>query len=181
MNVEPRQFGRVNFEAFSFLGERLPNVSIDLVEVGGPQSLKRNINGTTATKVPFGLYEARVWSPGFKSARREFRLNDSEISIRVQLALSMECSVLHELGGVVGPLPSSRQLWVKVVPLQGVGSSEVPVNRSGYFRFSGLDDGQYLLLVVDEKEVVHTTTMTVPSAMSNMKIVLAKRAIPRSE
>ena len=173
VKVEPQEFGLLKFEAFSVLGERLSNISVDLVEVGSKQSFRSHVNGSTVGMIPFGLYEARVWAPGFRTARREVRVNDRDVLVRVQLAVSIECDALHELAGVVRPSPADLNFWVKLVPLRGVGGSEVPVSRDGSFRLTGLDAGQYLLLVVDGKEVVHTATTTVPSA-TRIDVVLTR-------
>jgi hypothetical protein len=162
VQVGPLQFGRVNVSAFSVLGERLPNLSIDLIEAGTGKSFKAQFRGAVAENIPYGTYRLRVWSPGFRSFERELRLYQPEVSLRTQLSVSVECQGLAEIAGVVQPAPKHRELWVKLVPLRGIGGVEVHVSRDGWFLASGLDDGEYLLLVVDGNAIVHTESVDVP-------------------
>jgi hypothetical protein len=173
IQVGPPQFGRIEVSAFSMLGERLPTLGIDLIEVGTHKSLKSRLNGVVATKIPYGTYLVRVSAPGFRSSAREFRLDQPEILVRIQLSVSVECGGLAEVRGSVHPAPADRELWVKLVPLRGVGGAEARVSRDGTFLAGGLDDGQYLLLVVDGKAIVHTASLAVPQR-SPLDVDLAK-------
>jgi len=174
VQVGPPQFGRVEVSAFSLLGERLPNLGIDLIEVGTQKSLKSHVHGAVATKVPYGTYVLRVSASGFRSVQRELRLNQPEILVRIQLPVSIECGGFAEIGGAIYPAPEDRELWLKLVPLRGVGGAEVRVSRDGSFLASGLDDGQYLLLVVDGKAIIHTESLGVPRS-SRLNVDLEKQ------
>ncbi len=77
------------------------------------------------------------------------------------------------MGGAVEPAPKDRELWVKLVPLRGVGGAEVRVNREGSFLATGLDDGNYLLLVLDGKTVVHMESVDAPRS-KRLTVDLAK-------
>jgi len=114
-----------------------------------------------AKKIPYGTYTLRVSAPGFRGVQRDFRLDQTEVSVRTQLSVSVECGGFAKIGGSVEPAPKDRELWIKLVPLRGVGGSEVRVSRDGSFLTSGLDDGQYLLLVLDGKTVLHSESFDV--------------------
>lgn len=118
-------------------------------------------------------YTLRIGAPGFRSAERELRLDQPEVSVRTQLSVAVECGGLAEMGGAVEPAPKDRELWVKLVPLRGVGGAEVRVNREGSFLATGLDDGNYLLLVLDGKTVVHMESVDAPRS-KRLTVDLAK-------
>jgi len=162
VQVGPPKFGRVEVSAFSLRGERLPTLDIDLIEVGTHKSLESRFNGAAATKIPYGRYVVKVSAPGFRRSEHEIVLDQPELLVRTQLAVAIECGDLTEVHGSVHPAPTDRELWVKLVPLRGVGGAEAHIGRDGSFLAGGLDDGQYLLLVVDGKAVVHTASFEVP-------------------
>jgi hypothetical protein len=164
VQVGPQKFGRVEVLAFSILGDRLPTLGIDLIELGTQKKYQVPVPEGVAKKIPYGTYTLRVSAPGFRSVSRELRLDQPEALVRIQLSVSVECGGFAEIGGHVQPVPRDRELWVKLVPLRGIGGAEVRVSRDGSFLASGLDDGQYLLLVVDGRAVVHTESLDVPSS-----------------
>ena len=173
IQVGPRQFGRVDVSAYSMLGERLSPLDIDLIEVGTHKSMKSKLKGAVATKLPYGTYVLRVSAPGFRRAEREFRLDQPESSVRIQLSVAVECGGVAQVRGGIHPASADRELWVKLVPLRGVGGSEARVGRDGSFLVGGLEDGQYLFLVVDGTAIVHTAMFAVPRS-SPLDVDLAK-------
>jgi hypothetical protein len=173
VQVGPPQFGRVEVSAFSILGERLPTLDIDLIEVGTHKSLKSRLNGAVGTKIPYGTYLVRVSAPGFRRSEHEIRLDQPEILVRIQLSVAIECGGFAEVRGKVHPAPQDRELWVKLVPLRGVGGAEVRISQDGSFLAGGLDGGQYLLLVVDGEVIVHTASLVIPRS-SPLDVDLAK-------
>lgn len=89
------------------------------------------------------------------------RLDQPDLSVRAQLSVSMECGGFAEVSGSVQPAPGDRELWVKLVPKRGAGGSETHVSRTGAFYFSGLDDGDYFLLVVAGQDIVQTRSFQI--------------------
>jgi len=164
ITVGPPQFGRVEVSAFSILGERLSILDVDLIEVGTHKSLKSRLNGAVAAKIPYGAYLVRVSAPGFRGSEREIHLDQHEILVRMQLSVSIECGGFEEIRGTLRHASANRELWVKLVPLQGVGGAEARVGQDGSFLAGGLDGGQYLLLVLDGKAIVHTANLVVPGS-----------------
>ena len=164
VQIGPPQSGRVEVSAFSILGERLSGLDIDLIEVGTQKSLKSRFNGAVAAKVPYGTYLVRVRAPGFRSSEREIHLDQPDALVRMQLSVAIECGGFAEIRGTLQHAPKDREVWVKIVPLQGVGGAEARVGQDGSFFAGGLDGGQYLLLVVDGKTIVSTTSLMVPAS-----------------
>src|SRR5215469_4258918 len=99
VQVGPPKFGRVEISAFSGLGERLPTLYVDLFEIGTHKSLKSQLNGVVAAKIPYGTYLISVSAPGFLRAERQFRLDQPEILVRVQLSFAAECAGFAEVRG----------------------------------------------------------------------------------
>src|SRR5579871_4687181 len=89
VKVGPAQFGRIEVSAFSILGDRLPTLDIDLIEAGTQKSLKSLLNGAVATKIPYGTYLVRVSAPGFRRSEREIHLDQPDLSVRIQLSVSI--------------------------------------------------------------------------------------------
>ncbi|MBI2681034.1 MAG: hypothetical protein HYX25_08525 [Candidatus Solibacter usitatus] len=134
-------------------------MAIDLIEVGSGKSLNSKFHGAKTSGIPYGFYKVRISAPGFRSNERELILDQPNFTLRAQLSVSMECAGFAQIDGSIQPAPSARELWVKVVPAIGSGGSEAPVSRNGKFLIAGLDGGDYLLLVLDGKSIIHTGTL----------------------
>jgi len=153
----PTPNGRVEVVAVDILGEPLRNLTVDLIQVGSGKSFTSEFRDGVANRIPYGQYTARISAPGFRSVERVLRLAQPEVSLRTQLSVSVECgSAYAGVYGSIQPAPGDRELWVKVVPVLGSGGGEVRVSRTGAFQLAGLDDGDYLLLVLDGKTIIHT-------------------------
>lgn len=159
VQVGPPKLGRIEVSAFSIVGERLSDPDIDLIEVGTQKSLKSQFDGAVAANIPYGTYLVRVSLVGFRTSEREIHLDQPELLVRIQLSVGVACVGFPEIRGSLHHAPADHELWVKLVPLQGVGGAEARVSEDGSFLLKGLDDGQYLLLVVDGKAVIHTSSL----------------------
>ena len=126
----PTQYGRIEFSAFSLIGERLPLIAIDLIEAGIRKSLKSKVHGAVAKRIPYGTYRMRISAPGFRPIEREVRLDQPEVSIRAQLPVSVECGTLAEISGLIQPAPGDRELWIKAVPVRGSVDAEARFART---------------------------------------------------
>jgi hypothetical protein len=162
IQVGPRGYGRVEFSAFSSIGESIPNASFDLLEAGTQKSLRAQLHGGVAENLPYGTYLLRIQAQGFRSAQRQFLLDQPVVSVRVPLSVSVECGGFAEIGGTISAVEREHDLWVKVVPFFGTNGGETRVGvigKSGVFLIAGLDDGMYYLLVIDGKAIIHTETV----------------------
>ncbi|MBL8216580.1 MAG: hypothetical protein JNK87_38025 [Bryobacterales bacterium] len=107
-------------------------------------------------EVLYGEHELRVSVPGFVLLRREVRIYQPEVQVRVELQVGYECGPSRvEIGGLIHGQPAGRELWVKATPLRGAGGAEVRVTRAGFFLIAGLDPSIYLLTVLDGEDVLH--------------------------
>lgn len=149
---------------FSSLGERIPNPTIDLIEAGTQKNLRAEFRGSIATRIPYGSYTLRASAPGFQSTQLQLRLDQPEVIIRTQLSVGIECGGFAEIAGSIHPAPIDRELWVKLVPVLGSGGAEARASRHGFFLVSGLDAGDYFLLVLNGKTIVHTETCQIPGS-----------------
>ena len=117
----------------------------------------------------------RVSAPGFRSVERELHLDQPEFSLRIQLSVSVECGGFARVDGLIRPAPGPRELWVKLVPVLGSGGSEVRVGQNGTFLIGGLDDGDYLLLVLDGMSIIHTGTVQAAGESKRVNVDLGQR------
>ena len=98
VTVVPQQYGRVEVLAFTAIGDRITNLTIDLIQVVSRKSFTSEFRDGVANRIPFGWYTARISSPGFHSIERELHLDQPEFSRRTQLNVALECG--NTSGGV---------------------------------------------------------------------------------
>ena len=118
-------------------------------------SIRDNSNpGSMAPMVkdlPYGTWRIRIAAPGFNGVERVVHLDQPEVSVRTQLQVAEECGHPEpQISGTVTPPPSGRDLWVKVVPLRGIGDEEARVDPDGEFHVAARMNGDYFLLLADE-------------------------------
>lgn len=76
--------------------------------------------------------------------------------VRTHLEVSVECGTPRtEVSGSIKGRHISGDLWVKAIPLRGVGGYETRAERNGRFRITGLSHVPHVLLVVEDDKVVH--------------------------
>jgi hypothetical protein len=165
VNAECVQVGEIKYGTIEVIasdsrGLRIDSVSADLIESGSRKSVKSAFRDGVA-RVPYGEYLLRVQAPGFYTSEFKVRVLQSEMVVRAQLALGAECRGYSSIGGSIKSKSGERELWVKAIPLHGVGGSETRVGRYGTFLLAGLDSGEYLLIVLDGSSVVHTRAVKV--------------------
>jgi hypothetical protein len=107
------------------------------------------------------VYVERIEAPGFVGAEREIRVYQPDTSVRVDLRVASECSSYASLQGTIEPAPHHRRLWAKVASVRGSVGVEAPIASDGKFSVAGLDDGTYLVIVLDDTSVIHTQTVEV--------------------
>jgi hypothetical protein len=80
--------------------------------------------------------------------------------LRVVLSFGMACiDPFRPIRGVVEGMRKGEELWVKAVPVYGVGGEEVRVDGGGTFVIPGLAAGEYLVLVLRGKQVAGTAVV----------------------
>jgi hypothetical protein len=171
--VNPPQYGRIRVDAVNLIGTPIRNLTIELTPVGRPAAQSLDFEGALADRVPYGAYRMRVGAPAYQPAEREIRVAQSDATVRLELPLPRECSNYATVVGTAKLPPGTGKLWIKAVPVVGTGGSEAPIAADGTFRIAGLDDGNYLLLVLDGSTILHTETL--PKVSGNRPVALDLR------
>ncbi|MGC4056311.1 MAG: hypothetical protein QM757_46515 [Paludibaculum sp.] len=160
------------------LGYRLPVVQ---VEFYAPESgvLLQKVDSAKA-RVLYGEYRIRIHAGGAPPAWRLVNIDQETLLIRADFEISsLGCpNPPADIGGRIVGDGSKRELWVKAVPLRGVGGGEARVADTGHFLISGLNRSTYLLLVVDGETVVRQQVVKTfpigPSGANKLVISLGK-------
>lgn len=169
MGPETRS-GLVRIVAYDVAGTLIENVAAELQPAFGGGAMKA---GPRETRVLYGAYQLSVQVPGFKPVRRDVRLHQPELSVRVTLQVgSIGCP--HppaEIGGRIQRPPASGELWVKATPVRGIGGGESLVSPWGFFLIAGLEPGAHLLTVLDGDKVLHQQVLEPRPAASGSAAV----------
>jgi len=145
----------VELYVLSFIEQPLDGASIRLIERGSREELKQKfvLSGSVyaANAVPYGKYVLRVERAGFGFHEQYLPVHQPRVSLRIFLRLARvsDESPTEVLGTVKPPPGPNDRLWVKMLPLlttEVIG--ETQVEPDGRFRFTGLDDGEYIAVVM---------------------------------
>jgi hypothetical protein len=152
--------GSVHVAAFAFPGEPIVPVYADLVD---NSTLKRiqSTNRGLFEHLRYGDYRIRIQSPGFASKEVLVRLDEPALRVRVQLEVGMSCHSQSGLTGTLFPPRPGHNVWVKIAPVRGSGGMEAEVSPVGVFEVSGLDSGQYLIVVMDYIQPIYSGVVLV--------------------
>ena len=99
---------------------------------------------------------------GFYSVEVPVRLGQPTLNVRAQLNVGQECGPAPAsiIGTVLSADPTGT-LWVKVMPAYGSVGMEAKVSRHGFFVAAGLDDGQYLLVLLKGSVPIYSEVVSV--------------------
>ena len=152
------QKGTIEAEGFDVIGAPIKMVNADLLEAKTMRKLASAKNGRF-DGVLYGDYTVRMAAPGFYTLDVPVRLDQATLNVWAQLAVGEECRTYSTIAGRATGAKAADGLWVKVIPVRGSGGMDAPINSSGYFVASGLDRGQYLIVVMDGSRPVHSETV----------------------
>jgi hypothetical protein len=153
------QKGTIEAAGFDVLGAPIQMVNADLLEAKTMRKLASAKKGRF-DGVLYGEYTVRLAAPGFYAVDVAVRLDQATLNVRAQLAPGEECRTFSTIAGRATGAKVAAGLWVKVVPVHGSGGMEAPIDsNSGYFVASGLDRGQYLIVVMEGSTPVHSETV----------------------
>jgi hypothetical protein len=150
--------GTIEAAGFDVLGAPIQMANADLLEAKTMRKLASAKKGRF-DGVLYGEYTVRMAAPGFYAVDVPVRLDQATLNVRAQLAVGEECRTFSTIAGRATGAKVADGLWVKVIPVHGSGGMEAPINSSGYFVASGLDRGQYLIVVMDGSTAVHSETV----------------------
>jgi hypothetical protein len=127
IEVPEHKFGSIVATAFTSFGDPIPTLELQLIN-RATREVQEGTRRGRIDGVPFGRHEIRIGAPGFRSETLLIDLAQTELLVRAQLEIALECpSKASTLSGSVSPRPQHRELWLKAVPLRGVGGSETPI------------------------------------------------------
>jgi hypothetical protein len=155
--LDPVRYGRIEVALFDSFGKPVPVNRFELTEYSTGKKL--TFRGGVVQSLPYGSYTLQAWAPGFRSLVRQVRLDQPLVAVRAHLSIAVECRGFATVRGTVSPAPRGREIWVKLVPVVGSGGGETKIGADGTFLVSGLDDGDYFLLVVDGKRILHSRVL----------------------
>lgn len=147
----PTEFGAVEVRAVDFRGEPISYARAELF---------RGKERFGFEKVGYGRYRLEVEASGFYAAPRNITIGQQRTVVRVVMSFGMACmDPFRPIRGVVEGMRKGEELWVKAVPVCGIGGEEVRVDGGGTFVIPGLAAGEYLVLVLRGKEVAGTAVV----------------------
>ena len=155
----------VEIRAFSetgvYLGAPTELVFEDLDERRNRASEFRNGIGVG---IPFGYYRVEARLPGYFSDITYAGVYQAHVTIVVGLRFGQELPDIppHLRGHISGlPVPASRS-FVKLIGVYEHVSIESAIDENGDFQLGGLSPGLFLLMVIGEKGVLATRTLSIP-------------------
>jgi len=112
---------------------------------------------STNARLLYGTYRLRIGARGFATVWRDIRVYQPETLVRVEVPVgSIRCpSTPADIAGQVKRTRQTGELWVKAIALRGTGGGEARVSDAGFFAISGLEYTTYLLLVMEEANILH--------------------------
>jgi hypothetical protein len=154
--------------ATDLTGARIPGVQVEFIpQRPAGEVIKSRIR---SARILYGDYQVRVHATGFSDAHREVRVYQPRITVRIELqAGHIACpSPPADISGRIKGADEAGELWVKAVPLRGVGGGEALVSPSGYFLIAGLEYTDYLVFVLQGDKILHQEVVkTYPIGQSN--------------
>ena len=160
----PTEFGAVEVQAVNFRGEPIE---------GATAALFRGRERFDMEKVGYGRYRLEVRAPGYFAAPREITVGHQRTELRVVMSFGMACmDPFRPIRGVVEGIRKGEELWVKAVPVCGLGGEEVRVDGGGTFVIPGLAAGEYLVLVMRGTAVAGTAVVRTFEKQSVVRIAV---------
>jgi hypothetical protein len=162
MELEPPSSAKVQILVLSYPDQiPVPEPSLDVRQVATNRSVSNLFTITeglcAATALPYGNYMVRIRAGGFRTVEQFLVISQPDISFRVFLSPALFVdSAPNIIRGSIRPTSSQNgKLWVKLLPLVASQRAfEVSV-QNGTFQVSGLDEGEYILVVMKGTESVY--------------------------
>jgi hypothetical protein len=153
----------VAFEAEKgrFLGA--PQVSV-FEEWGGRKNLAAKFRDGKAEGIPYSVYRIEAHLPGYSSDITYVGVYQPTVTIVLGLRFSQELpDTPPSLGGrVLGLTAPADKTFVKLIGVFEHISTESAVTSDGRFRLGGLVPGRFLLLVIGERGILASKSLSIP-------------------
>ena len=171
IHLPEERHGTLEVVATDLLGRQVDTIEVELLseEGRGEASVV-----STPARVKYGNYRLRISAQGSASTWRDVRIFQPHTIVRAELVLGhIGCPpVPQSFGGKVEREHVKGELWVKAIPLRGIGGGEDRVSDAGYFLISGLEVSTYIVIVVRGEKVLHQQVARAGKDTSSLLIEL---------
>jgi hypothetical protein len=170
------QQATVEIRAFEANGRPLAAPNVDtFISLENNKDYAKSFHDGSAAEVPFGDYRIEVGLPFYYSERQFVGVYQKSVTIVVGLEFGHEAfGAPHTLRGrVVGLQPAdTKTSFVKLVGIYSSASLESGISPEGSFEMSGMSDQKYLLLVIDERGILASKTISFSDITSGQPVVI---------
>ncbi|MFI5057794.1 MAG: hypothetical protein ACHQLQ_06385 [Candidatus Acidiferrales bacterium] len=138
---------------------------VEFKSKGGGRNLAGLFRGNDIVAVPFDVYHLRLYATGFYSAERDVPVFQSDVWVRVGLALGEEGGPLRfQLPGVVKtPKPKEGgETWVRLSGVYSTFVMDAKVTDSGEFAIAGIPQGIYVVTTTQKDHIVDVRPVSIP-------------------
>jgi hypothetical protein len=164
-NGQRKDLAKVEIIAYDTRGIRLGAPNVMTFESEHHENIASQFHMGTADNIPFGIYRIEAWLPAYSSEVRYVRVYQRRVTIVLGLNIGNELPVVAPTfsGRVVG-LNSGKNnnVFAKLFGVFSNVSLESTINSDGEFEVAGVTDGQYILLIVNEKGVLASRVISMP-------------------
>jgi len=154
-----------------------PDISL-FVDEGGHENLASRFHDGVAVEIPYSLYRIEGRRPGYYSDAKYVRIYQPLVTVVLGLRFSAESSPLTLSGRVVGYPGPAEKTFAKVIGVYENVSAESPISSDGKFTLGALSPGLFILLVVGEKGVIASRTVTIPYTGPPLEIEVKNDGVP---
>jgi hypothetical protein len=150
----------ISFEANGrFLGA--PNVTAFNSATG--EDISSQFHSGVARGIPYGVYRIEAKLAGYFSDTTYARVYRPNVTLVMGLRFGAELpQVPPTLKGRVIGLHMQGKYFAKMIGVFEHTSTESAIDQDGTFAMSGLSSGRYILLIIGEKGVMASKTLTIP-------------------
>ncbi len=157
--VESERSGRVEITAFDRLGSAIRPAPTQLVYPSG--KVAYDSPDGTFKRVEYGTYGVVVRVTGFRTVTIPTQVAQRVVNARVPLIVgSIGCPErkVSIRGRILSGHPYT-DLWLKAMPIRGAGATEAKVDEKGFFEISGLEAGDYFVVVTSGHMILSQATV----------------------
>ncbi len=166
----------VEVMAFDSRGKFLGAPMVTVFESDDHTNFAAKFRNGVADRIPFGMYKVEGRLTGYSSEVRYIRIFEHRALVVLGLPVGRERPMLPPVtnGRILGSLPPEKKTFVKITGIFSSVSEEGSIGRDGEFRFAGLPNGLYLILVISEDGILASRVVSIPS--SSIELEVAERS-----
>ena len=168
-----RPTATVNVVAYEAGGRYLgaPNIRI-FMELDEQKDFAAEFHEGRAIQIPYGEYRVEAQQQGFFPDIKRVAVYQPFVTIVVGLRFASELPQIPPMlsGHIVGLRGATDRFFVKLVGIYENVSAESAISSDGSFTVGGLTPGLFALMIVGEKEVLITRTVTIPYVGAPLEI-----------